>query len=55
MAESTVHPNNRPVKFRGRPQRETPRTGKGLRVKAKKLARRGLISPKAMKTHVGGY
>jgi len=31
------------------------RLAKGTRKKARKMAMRGIISPKAMKTHFGGY
>lgn len=43
MASTAVQPNNRGVAFLGK----KPRTG--VKKKAGKLAKRGLVSPKAMK------
>jgi hypothetical protein len=77
VAQSTIQPNNRAVKFRGQGAREMASPNKLLtsgetvpkaakiakpsrvrqraRMRAKKAAKRGLISESAMKKHLGDY
>jgi hypothetical protein len=46
MAETSVAPTNLKIKFQGRPTRESP--APGIKAKAKKLHRRGMISAKEL-------
>lgn len=55
MAETTVSPNNKPVAFRGKPERELSGAAKksSTRKIAKRAMKRGMISEKAAKKHLG--
>jgi hypothetical protein len=46
MAETVVQPNNKAVAFQGKPSRES--RAPGIKAKAKKLHRRGMISAKEL-------
>lgn len=63
MAETTVAANNKPVTFGAKPDREPAgltnaapmkKTSKKFRKMAKGAIKRGMISPKAAKRHLGG-
>lgn len=55
MADTTTAPNNKPVAFRGKPQRELAGAAKKsvTRKTAKRAIKRGMISEKAAKRHLG--
>lgn len=57
MAETPVAPNNKSVAFRGKPMREPAGAAKTSvqRVRAKRAIKRGAISEKAAKKHLGDY
>lgn len=55
MAETITAPNNKTVAFRGKPEREIAGAAKKsfTRKAAKKAIKRGMISEKAAKRHLG--
>lgn len=59
MAETPVAPNNKPVAFGTKPEREPstvaakPKKSKALRKRASGAIKRGMISEKAAKRHLG--
>lgn len=64
MAETTAAPNNKPVAFGAKPEREPPgvenaapikKPSKHGRKTAKRAIKRGMISEKAAKKHLGDY
>jgi hypothetical protein len=63
MADSTAAPNNKAVAFRGKPEREPAgvsnaapmKPPKSKRKQAKRAIKRGMISEKAAKRHLGDY
>ena len=66
MANTPIAPNNKAVTFRGKPEREpagvtdtapmkAKKPSKGLRKSAKGAIKRGMISEKAAKRHLGDY
>lgn len=56
MADTTTAPNNKPVAFKGKPERELAGAAKKsvTRRVAKGAMKRGMISEKAAKRHLGG-
>jgi hypothetical protein len=63
MAETTAAPNNKPVNFGGKTEGEAvakpkvikPKMAKATRKKASRAIKRGMISEKAAKRHLGDY
>lgn len=57
MAETTASPANKAVTYQGKPEREHIRAPKKVSVKkaAKRAIKRGLVSEKAAKRHLGSY
>lgn len=64
MVETPVAPNNKPVAFKAKPQREPAGVTntapiklptKAKRKRAKSAIKRGMISEKAAKRHLGDY
>ena len=57
MADTSVAPNNKSVQFGTKVGREPAgvKPAKGLRKKASKAFKRGLISEKAAKRHLGTF
>jgi hypothetical protein len=60
MADTTSAPNNKPVTFRGKPEREAstparPKISKATKKRAKGAINRGLVSEKAAKRHLGDF
>lgn len=55
MAETVAAPNNKAVAFKGKPVREMSGTSKSKAVqhKASRAIKRGLVSEKAAKRHLG--
>ena len=63
MADTTTAPNNKATAFRGKPDREPAgvtntapmKVKKATRKKASRAIKRGMISEKAAKRHLGDY
>jgi hypothetical protein len=58
MAETTAAPNNKPVNFGRKTEGEAvakPKMAKATRKKASRAIKRGMISEKAAKRHLGDY
>lgn len=58
MSETTAAPNNKPVAFGAKPDREMSGAGKppkSIRKKANRAIKRGMISPKAAAKHLKDY
>jgi len=63
MADTTAAPNNKAVSYRGKPEREPAgvtnaapmKPPKAKRKSAKRAIKRGMISEKAAKRHLGEY
>lgn len=54
MADTTTQPNNKAVAFKGKPHREYVRKGEmSTKRAARRALKRGLISEKAAKKHLG--